>query len=78
MAALTGLPEELRHDLEQALVRIDIGAVRHTIEEIRAQQPALADALAATASDLQFGSMLRMLRVAAKDTDTGNETFPKQ
>ena len=37
MAALTGLPEELRHDLEQALVRIDIGAVRQTIEEIRAR-----------------------------------------
>ena len=61
VAALSGLPDELRQDLERALVRIDIGAVSRTIEKIRVLQPALADALAAVAGDLQFGRMLRML-----------------
>ena len=77
-AALSGLPDELRRELERASVRIDIGAVNDAIEKIRVRQPALADALAAVARDLQFGRMLRMLSAAPNDTDTGDETCPKQ
>jgi CheY-like chemotaxis protein len=69
VAALSGLPDELRRDLERALIRIDIGAVNDAIEKIRVLQPALADTLAAVARDLQFGRMLRMLSAAPNDTE---------
>ncbi|GAK60121.1 multi-sensor hybrid histidine kinase [Candidatus Vecturithrix granuli] len=78
VAALTGLPEELRNALEQALVRLDIGAVNRTIEQIRTQQPALAETLAAVARDLQFGRLLRLLRAAPNETSTKEETCQKQ
>ncbi|MBN1876209.1 MAG: PocR ligand-binding domain-containing protein [Anaerolineae bacterium] len=73
MAALTGMPGELRHDLEHALVRLDSSAVHRAIEAIRVRQPALADALAAVARDLQFGQMLRMLRAAQNDAGKEDE-----
>ena len=61
-AALIGLPHELRHKLEQALLQLDINAVRYSIEEIRTVEPVLADKLTAMAEELRFGQMLRMLR----------------
>jgi FixJ family two-component response regulator len=67
-AALAGLPARLRNELEQALVRIDIGAVNHTIEAIRAHHPSTADALAAVAKDLQFGRILRLIKSTHGDT----------
>ena len=67
-AALAGLPAELRDELEQALVRIDIGAVNRTIEAIRTQHPSLANALAAVANDLQFGRILRLFNPTHSET----------
>ena len=72
-ADLTDLPDNLRHDLEQALIRIDIGAVNRTIEKIRARQPALADALAAVAGDLQLDRILQMLSTAPNGADPKDE-----
>jgi signal transduction histidine kinase/ligand-binding sensor domain-containing protein/ActR/RegA family two-component response regulator len=68
-AALAGLPDELLNGLEQALVRIDIGAVSRAIEAIRARNPSLADALAVVAGDLQFNRILRLIRAAAASID---------
>jgi|GEM_PF-2461892 len=61
-AALAGLPDDVRSGLEQALSRIDIGAVGRAIEEIRVHDPSLADSLAVVAQDLQFGRILRLVR----------------
>ncbi len=61
-AALAGLPDDLLKSLEQALSRIDPEAVEQTIAAIRGHDPALADALAAEARDLQFGRILRLIR----------------
>lgn len=71
-AALADLPAELLEELEQALIRIDIGAVNRAIEAIRAHHPSLADALGTVARDLQFGWILRMIRTASRET--GSET----
>jgi CheY-like chemotaxis protein len=71
---LAGLPDEVLNDLEQALARLDIGAVNRAIDAIRAHHPALADALAAVARDLQFGRMLRMIRAIPGKTGTEDET----
>jgi signal transduction histidine kinase/DNA-binding NarL/FixJ family response regulator len=64
-ADLADLPTALLRDLEQALVRLDIGAVNRALEGIRARQPSHAEALGAVARDLQFGRMLRIIRAAA-------------
>ncbi len=71
---LAGLPEKLLSELEQALVRIDIPAVGHVIEAIRTRDPALATALAAEATDLQFGRILRLIRSAYGETNPEEET----
>lgn len=70
-ATLAELPTELLAELEQALVLIDIGAVNHTIEAIRAHHPSLADTLAAVAKDLQFGQILRLIN--ATEGEAGQE-----
>ena len=77
LAALSDLPDAVRHDMEQALVRLDIGAVTRAIEQIRARQPALAEALAIVARDLQFGRLLRMIRAAPGKTAPEDETCRK-
>ncbi len=68
-AVLADLPAELRNELEQALVRIDIAAVNHSIEAIRAHHPSIADALAAVARNLQFGRILRLIGVTHGETN---------
>lgn len=65
-AVLAGLPHALLKELEQALVRIDIGEVNRLIEDIRASHPSAADALDAMSRDLQFGRILRIIRTAGK------------
>jgi len=61
-AALAGLPAESLSELEEALSRIDIGAVNRAIEKTRTHDPALADGLAAVTRDLQFGRILQLIR----------------
>jgi CheY-like chemotaxis protein/nitrogen-specific signal transduction histidine kinase len=77
-AAMADLPAGLLNRLEQALVRIDIGAVNRAIEAIRAHHPSQADALGAVARDLQFGRMLRIIRPASGETGPQGETCIKK
>lgn len=70
-ATLADLPDDLLNRLEQALRRIDIGSVNQAVEDIRVYNDSLAEALAALAKDLQFGRMLRMIRVALTKTVQG-------
>jgi signal transduction histidine kinase/FixJ family two-component response regulator len=77
-AALADLSVELLNELEQALVRIDIGAVNRAIEAVRAHHPSQADALAAVARDLQFGRILRMIRAASGENGPQGETCIKK
>jgi CheY-like chemotaxis protein len=73
-ADLADLPAELLKELEQALVRIDIGAVHRAIGAIRAHHPSQADALGVVARDLQFGRILRIIRAARAATNPEDET----
>ncbi|MFH0730327.1 MAG: cache domain-containing protein [Pseudomonadota bacterium] len=77
-AALAGLPAELLNGLEQALARLDIGAVSRAIETIRDHHPSQAHALAAVARDLQFGPMLRMIRAASGEAGQEDDTCIKK
>lgn len=61
-ASLAGLPQELLNKLEQALAQADIDAVNGSIEAVRANDPALAEALAAHAVEYQYGRMLKLVR----------------
>ncbi len=61
-ASLANLPVDLRNALEQALIRLDIGAVNDAIERIRAGDSSSAEALAAEAKTLQFGRILKLIR----------------
>ena len=67
-AILAGLSAALLKELEQVIVRLDVGAVNRAIEAIRAHYPSKADALGAMARDLQFGRILRMIRAASGGT----------
>ncbi len=58
---LAGLPDALINELRKALIRLDIDGVSRTIEEIRAHNSLLANALAAVAKDLQFGRILHLI-----------------
>ncbi|OQX17104.1 MAG: hypothetical protein BWK76_10670 [Desulfobulbaceae bacterium A2] len=66
--ALARLPDGLLKALEQALVRIDIAAVDGAVEDIRACNIPLADALAPLARDSEFGRILRLIRDARGET----------
>ncbi len=72
-AALADLPDDLLHTLEQALVRIDMGAVGRAVEAIRAHNPSVADALAALARDTEFGRILRLIRGAPMAKPPGED-----
>jgi len=61
-AALAGLPQELLNRLEQALSQGDIDAVNGSIEAIRTDDPALAEALTAHAVEYQYGRILKLVR----------------
>jgi FixJ family two-component response regulator len=58
VSALAELSPELLNDLNQALVRIDVGAINQAIEAIRVYHPATADALNAAAKELQYSHIL--------------------
>ncbi|MEJ2693077.1 MAG: ATP-binding protein, partial [Candidatus Thiodiazotropha sp.] len=76
-AALAVLSDDLRHSLEQALIRIDRDAVIQAIEEIRLQSQSVANTLEPLAKDLQFGRILQMIRSCKKDSKTKNTTGKK-
>jgi signal transduction histidine kinase/DNA-binding NarL/FixJ family response regulator len=62
---LADLPKNLQSELEESLIRIDREAVQGAIAKIATHNPALADALAAEARDLQFGRLLQMVEAAS-------------
>jgi CheY-like chemotaxis protein len=70
---LAGLPDELLNKLEHALILIDVDAISRAIEEIRACNPSLAEALAAVAAELQYGRILRLIRGARGENMPENE-----
>ncbi len=63
--ALATLPEELRARLERALVQLDVPGVQRALSDLRAREPALAEALSALAADFQFERILEAVRAAA-------------
>lgn len=67
------LPDELLNKLEHALTLIDTDAISRAIEEICACNPSLAEALAATAGELQYGRILRLIRAARAENMPENE-----
>ncbi len=67
-AALAELPHELVNRLEQAVSRIDAGAMSRAIDEIRSHDASLADAIAAVTKDLQYGRILGLIRAAHGET----------
>jgi signal transduction histidine kinase/FixJ family two-component response regulator len=71
--ALAGLPDELLNKLEHALTLIDADAISRAIEEIRACNPSLAEALAAVGAELQYGRILRLIRAARGEIIPENE-----
>ncbi len=71
---LTGLPDQLINGLENALVRLDVGAISRAIEAIRADNPSLSNTLAAMARNLQFGRMLRQIRSIHGENNMKGET----
>jgi len=66
-AALAALPMELLDALEHALSLLDIGGVNRTIEDIRARDVSLGEALEAMAGDFQYNRILRLIRTAHGD-----------
>ncbi|KAF1079200.1 MAG: hypothetical protein GQF41_4503 [Candidatus Rifleibacterium amylolyticum] len=60
--ALSELPCELCDELEQAIIRIDSVAINETINKIGSCNPLLAKKLAALASELQYGQILRFIQ----------------
>jgi signal transduction histidine kinase/DNA-binding NarL/FixJ family response regulator len=62
---LADLPGDLQSKLEDSLHRLDMEAVQDAIAKIATHNPALADALAAEARDLQFDRLLWMVGAAS-------------
>ncbi|MGA8595961.1 MAG: ATP-binding protein [Bryobacteraceae bacterium] len=60
--ALAAIPEELRDQLESALVRLDVQRISRVIDRISETVPALGGLLAEHASRYAFTSMLRALQ----------------
>ena len=59
--ALKSLPDDLRESLAAALIQLDVAAVNRAVEEIRAQQPEVADKLSVLADEFQYERILRLL-----------------
>ena len=62
LASLAGLRPDLLQTLQDALLQLDPGAIHRAIEDIRASDAAVANALQAWAKDFQYGRILRMIR----------------
>jgi hypothetical protein len=77
-SALAELPPTLLNELEQALVLLDVRAVDQAIEAVRAQYPAVADALVAEAKDLQYGRILQVIEaISSGEAGTKDQTQVK-
>jgi signal transduction histidine kinase/DNA-binding NarL/FixJ family response regulator len=77
-SALAELPPTLLNELEQALILLDVRAVDRAIEAVRAQYPAVADALVAEAKDLQYGRILQVIEaISSGGAGTKDQTRVK-
>lgn len=56
------LPDEIKKELEQALIRIDNDKIKQVIEKISRHYPASAKKLGKMAQDLQYGQILRLIK----------------
>jgi signal transduction histidine kinase/ligand-binding sensor domain-containing protein/DNA-binding response OmpR family regulator len=75
--SLEGIPDDLLSQLEQALTRLDVDAVNRSIEEIRAKDSTMAEALAVEARNLQFDRILQLIRSNNRDESLQNNTTRK-
>jgi PAS domain S-box-containing protein len=66
--ALTALPDELRHSLEQALIRLDTEGIASAITQV-SDKPT-AEALEKMAHDFHYGEMLQLLQEANGKAET--------
>ncbi|MES9991727.1 MAG: ATP-binding protein [Candidatus Thiodiazotropha sp.] len=63
-AAVAELPDKLRNDLKQALLRLDTDEINKAIVAIRAHDTDTANALDAVAKDLQYGRILHLIEAS--------------
>jgi CheY-like chemotaxis protein len=77
-SALAELSTPLRNDLEQALISIDAAALNRAIEAIRGNNPALADALATVAKDLQYGRILDLIEATHGAIESKEQTVERK
>jgi hypothetical protein len=63
-AALASLPPDLLARLEQATIRLDVAQISQIINQIRSDQPALANTLDGLAQDFNFDEILTALQKA--------------
>jgi CheY-like chemotaxis protein len=63
-AALAALPAGWIADLQQATIRADLNLILNLIEQIRGQNPALADALADLARNFEYKKILTLIEQA--------------
>jgi CheY-like chemotaxis protein len=61
-SVMAELSAPLLNELEQALVLLDMHGVDRVIEEVRAQYPVLAEALAVDTRELQYGRIPRVIK----------------
>jgi CheY-like chemotaxis protein len=70
---MDGVPQELRDDLQQAVVTLEADRIRAAIARIAAHDPMLGRALASRADKLAYTEILRALG-SAVDTSTMSDT----
>ncbi|MDH4138848.1 MAG: response regulator, partial [Anaerolineae bacterium] len=63
-AALAALPTGWVADLQQATIKADLNLILALIDQIRGQNPALADALADLARDFEYKKILTLIEQA--------------
>jgi CheY-like chemotaxis protein len=71
--ALAALPRDLLVALEHALAQLDIKAIDHVMNDIRAHDVLLADALTALVKDFHYGKILRLIQHMPDQAGGGNE-----
>lgn len=65
--ALAALPQELREDLTEAVVSLDVARIGETIRRVSELDPALSDTLAQHAGQFGYSTILRALQPVSDD-----------
>jgi signal transduction histidine kinase/ligand-binding sensor domain-containing protein/CheY-like chemotaxis protein len=77
LAALLSLPDELLQGLEQALLHLDPVAVEHRIQDVRARDAGLADALDGVAREFQYGRLLQLIESADQQEGAADQAVAR-